>query len=79
MRDTPKSKVIPVRMDPDTHQLIEKAAAMTGHTLSSYLRHAARSAALREVGHPSSPIPRRRTTNQDRDLPESPTLVTPPR
>jgi uncharacterized protein (DUF1778 family) len=57
-----KSKVIPVRLDPETHQLIERAATVTGQTVSGYIRHVAQLAAQRDTApsHPALAAERRR-------------------
>jgi uncharacterized protein (DUF1778 family) len=56
-----KTKVIPVRLDAEAHLLIERAALLTGQTVSGYLRHAAVTAAQRDAGsHPATALARRR-------------------
>jgi hypothetical protein len=45
-----KSKVIPVRLDCEVYDQISQAAKVSGHSVSGYLRQAARAAALRDLG-----------------------------
>lgn len=65
----PKTKVIPVRLDPEEWELIERAAAAKGHTPSAYLRHAAVTSARRDTHlHPALAAEQRRLA-ESADLP----------
>lgn len=56
-----KNKVIPVRLDTEEWDLIERAAAKLGQTPSAYLRHAAVTTAHRELrSHPTVAAERKR-------------------
>jgi uncharacterized protein (DUF1778 family) len=56
-----KNKIVPVRLETEEWDLIERAAAKLGHTPSAYLRHAAVTSARRDVhSHPAVSAERRR-------------------
>ena len=60
----PKNKVIPVRLDEEGWDLIERAAAKMGQTPSAYLRHAAVTTARRDLlSHPVVAAARRRLSD----------------
>ena len=65
----PKTKIIPVRLDPEEWALIERAAAAKGHTPSAYLRHAAVTSARRDTHlHPALAAERRRLAESEEPL-----------
>jgi len=47
--DSPKSERLEARVSPDFKQMVERAAALTGHTVTSFMLYALQSSALKAM------------------------------